>query len=563
MPLLKPWRTQQGQSSADAVAVNGGLVIGLFRENEPLCYIVTDGERMHKFASVNSWQMIKPGYPLRWTRCYISLIYTWGDRMSMRGEANCRAATGMDFKRLCEHLDAVETAASYAQKRRQEEAERDRDVVRTACVLQMVQIDKPLPKTFYTWAAETMRGNRKRVMTAHVVRVGKAMGGPDHICTLQYEVRRTKEAICPVLRRIGICGPNIVMQLGKELSLCGWKHPDGWAIDKSQGKMQKGYIFPSREVRAEFPGTGWAHFAPWTQCGEGRDEIDPHAYALRHQLHGSVIERLTRAGMTRLAMEIENIPNPKSTDICGALKISKADMRVLRGMNAGHDDLSALRVLHQIGEQRIDAELIGFARDAHMHRMAEDEIRSICGTNVRKLLRWIIEQEEKHGVSSWQTVRWLTDGRRMERQLHVPPIEWPRDVRAWHDTLANMQKAEDAAKHNAAIAMRAAALEHTAGTVDGIMIRPLRSGMELFEEGKALEHCVASYAEKYAQGRCEIYCARLADAPDVPLVTFEMRGGEIAQIQGRKDRIATPDEKAARAAVVKWAQTIKRKEAAD
>ena len=214
MPLLKPWAAHRDQPSVDAVAVDGGLVIGLFEKEEPLCYIVTDGEKMHKYASVTRYNEIQAGHAMRWTSAYVNLTYTWKERISVEGEKACRSATGMSFDQLVHHLEANDTAAAYCAISRTDRTKYDAAIAEIVCVLQMAQAEKELPKTFYTWALETMRKARKRVMTAHVVRTGVPFGGPEHLCVLQYEVRRTGDAINPVLERIGICGENINMQLG-------------------------------------------------------------------------------------------------------------------------------------------------------------------------------------------------------------------------------------------------------------------------------------------------------------------------------------------------------------
>lgn len=60
MDKLRPWGKAR-ERSADAVAVDGGLAIGLFEGDKPCCYIVTDGRVMHKYAAVTGYYDVRPG----------------------------------------------------------------------------------------------------------------------------------------------------------------------------------------------------------------------------------------------------------------------------------------------------------------------------------------------------------------------------------------------------------------------------------------------------------------------------------------------------------------------
>ena len=60
------------------------------------------------------------------------------------------------------------------------------------------------------------------------------------------------------------------------------------------------------------------------------------------------------------------------------------------------------------------------------------------------------------------------------------------------------------------------------------------------DEGKALHHCVGSYIDKVAGGRCLIVFVRRVEEPKKPYVTVEVRDGKIAQIHG--DHNSKPTE---------------------
>ena len=62
----------------------------------------------------------------------------------------------------------------------------------------------------------------------------------------------------------------------------------------------------------------------------------------------------------------------------------------------------------------------------------------------------------------------------------------------------------------------------------------------LVAEGRALHHCVGSYIDRVAEGRCLIVFVRRVEEPKKPYVTVEVRDGKIAQIHG--DHNSDPTE---------------------
>ena len=82
-------------------------------------------------------------------------------------------------------------------------------------------------------------------------------------------------------------------------------------------------------------------------------------------------------------------------------------------------------------------------------------------------------------------------------------------------------------------------------------IVPIMSWTELFNESRVLRHCVATYADKYAEGRCIIIGIRNTNTPDMPMYTLELSPDykQIRQCRGFKN--ASAPEKIM-AVVDKW-----------
>jgi hypothetical protein len=65
---------------------------------------------------------------------------------------------------------------------------------------------------------------------------------------------------------------------------------------------------------------------------------------------------------------------------------------------------------------------------------------------------------------------------------------------------------------------------------------------ELKAEGKALHHCVGTYAERVANGSTNIFFIRKAEQPDTPYYTLEIgQNGSIVQCRGNKNHNAEGD----------------------
>lgn len=77
---------------------------------------------------------------------------------------------------------------------------------------------------------------------------------------------------------------------------------------------------------------------------------------------------------------------------------------------------------------------------------------------------------------------------------------------------------------------------------DGLLIRPAISSMELFDEGKALDHCVGRYADKYAKGESIILFVRKFEDPDTPFFTVEMNNKTKSIVQCRGLKNCNPPE---------------------
>lgn len=120
-------------------------------------------------------------------------------------------------------------------------------------------------------------------------------------------------------------------------------------------------------------------------------------------------------------------------------------------------------------------------------------------------------------------------------------LMFPKHLGAAHDRAVERFNAEKNKEKNAKIAEQAEKLQKYifSDQETGLCIRPVRSCLELIEEGRTLCHCVATYANSVASGKTSIFFVRRIDAPHTPFYTLEYRDGKIIQDHGFRNQLQT------------------------
>lgn len=80
----------------------------------------------------------------------------------------------------------------------------------------------------------------------------------------------------------------------------------------------------------------------------------------------------------------------------------------------------------------------------------------------------------------------------------------------------------------------------------GLLIVPARSEKELIKEGNVLNHCVATYAKRHAEGETAIFFIRHTDNPTEPFFTLELdeKQYKVRQNRGKCNCARTPEVEA-------------------
>jgi len=111
---------------------------------------------------------------------------------------------------------------------------------------------------------------------------------------------------------------------------------------------------------------------------------------------------------------------------------------------------------------------------------------------------------------------------------------FPKDLSEAHDLASKIQDFKKYSVFNKPIRDAYKNLsEKYCFSKDGLTLIPPKTAKELVNEGHALHHCVYSYAEKVAAGKCLIFFIRQTDNLKEPFYTLEVQDGCVTQVHGQ------------------------------
>ena len=275
---------------------------------------------------------------------------------------------------------------------------------------------------------------------------------------------------------------------------------------------------------------------------------------LRHPL---LIERLTKAGFENIAADViyrdgfSDALDEMQTKTHRILRVEKQDVSVLQEQKAGVPLLKKYQTyvaIHLRGRSAL------FQWQLH-HKVSEIPADIFQYLTAEKFMHYMEAQLpiywEKRPANVYRDptmetlvityVDYLHMCRRQAYDMKDKSVLFPKNCAAAHDREAErIQKINDAQKNRAfGIAYAGFARKAALSNEELQIVCPKRAN-ELVAEGRALHHCVGSYIDRVAEGRCLIVFVRRVEEPKKPYVTVEVRDGKIAQIHG--DHNSDPTE---------------------
>lgn len=223
------------------------------------------------------------------------------------------------------------------------------------------------------------------------------------------------------------------------------------------------------------------------------------------------------------------------------------------------------------------------ARSAGLHLTAEElerckkpgydavsRVLSHSPQHTLKAISYIWSQKEKlhdnaKGAKNIIDTRYLVDywnmAEKIGEDLNDLRVRWPKNIITSHDRVMALQKQNEKAALKMAFMVRNDELSRFAWERDGIIIRPAASEKELIDEGRILNHCVASYAERHGKGETAMFFVRRAETPDKPWFTLELNEKtlEVRQNRGKCNCARTPEVQAFEAEWLKYIRNLGKK----
>ena len=304
-------------------------------------------------------------------------------------------------------------------------------------------------------------------------------------------------------------------------------------------------------------GTAWEYCALRQFYERTAIPMQVSHYLKMYLQHPLLIERLTKVGFENIVADVvyqhgfSDALDEMQTKTHRILCVEKQDVSVLREQKTGVSLLKKyqayvaihLRGRAELFQWQLHNEVSEIPTDIFQYMTAEKFMRYIdaqfpiyCETRPANGYR---DPTMETLVITY--VDYLHICRRQAYDMKDKSVLFPKNCAAAHDREAErIQKINDAQKNKAfGMAYAGFARKAVLSNEELQIVCPKRAN-DLVDEGKALHHCVGSYIDKVADGRCLIVFVRRVEEPKKPYVTVEVRDGKIAQIHG--DHNSKPTE---------------------
>ena len=189
--------------------------------------------------------------------------------------------------------------------------------------------------------------------------------------------------------------------------------------------------------------------------------------------------------------------------------------------------------------------------------LGDEHVTELVGRGpVGKSLRYLLHQCELAGVeddgedpdpNDVIDVQTLLDYWGMAElagcHLDDPAVRWPRCLPEAHDRMAVLAADREDKCLAGNFRIRRKQLARYAFRFGDLLIRPAKSQRELKEEGEQLNHCVATYGKRHANGETAIFFIRRRSKPGIPYYTLELNENTLTvrQNRGKRNCPRTPE----------------------
>ena len=237
----------------------------------------------------------------------------------------------------------------------------------------------------------------------------------------------------------------------------------------------------------------------------------------------------------------------EETDPRKAFGVNGRELATMAELNITFAELRGYRKLKQAGMRM---EFSAVRELGKMFSFPVDTIVDLCttgcGVSTSKLIAYLRKQSGSQSIKSEVLILWkdyIGAAKYCGYDLNDLQVLLPKQLKAAHDGATqteNQLRHENEVTDNSGYGARRQALEKRYGFQCGdYFIRPPSASREIVAEGNILGHCVGRYAGGHARGTTTILFMRRNSQPFTPMMTIEMNGNTMMQIQGKSktDRV--------------------------
>jgi len=340
-----------------------------------------------------------------------------------------------------------------------------------------------------------------------------------------------------------------VFEMGNSRMYRSWWNDDRWVEENSiQSNFNKGSgysICSTTSIEEAIVGTPF-QYSMWERFGSC-DFVKIFDLYSRHPC----IEYLAKLGMDKFVRAklhdgyTYGAVNWNGKRIDQVLRLSKQRAKEFITFAPNASNMLTLRLFQIAIKERAEMNLQQINTLAERYSHLYTEMRKILKyctlqravgyiDKQRKVERSVNRPDQLHEIVG--TMRdYYADCERLGLNLSDDAVRFPSNLHRAHQNTIKQVKLKENQELNRKIAERRKALEKYSFQRNGLIIRAARDSKELIDEGKALSHCVGTYADRYAKGECDILVIRRAEAPEIPFYTMEIRKNVVYQCRGMKN----------------------------
>lgn len=273
--------------------------------------------------------------------------------------------------------------------------------------------------------------------------------------------------------------------------------------------------------------------------------------------HTELAEQLTKSGFDKIISDISGrdmygfseLLNLKAKKIKRALRFTVPEINYWRdSLMTGEYSLKALSdyiACKKIYPQESMENMLNLFKSYHPNiAQMICKCAKMANVSIKKAENYI-KRMLKSDITTPAIAEWQ-DCLQMLNNLGYPEdtsLRFPKNIKELHDRLVketNALKEKEAQKRNKAFDKKIKQQEKELSKFiysNRLYTIVLPESMsDIYREGKLLDHCVASYAERHANGKLHIFFIRKVEDPDTPWYTMEVStDGHIVQCYGYKN----------------------------